>query len=88
MLTPDAIPFEEIVGYLDRQALFAGQWQMRKAKEPHGSTVCGWRLQLKKRAAKEGKPDAFDMQAGERALLVPPIGGEMWGDVGRYGERV
>ena len=33
VLTPDAIPFEEIVGYLDRQALFAGQWQMRKAKD-------------------------------------------------------
>jgi len=33
VLTPDAIPFEEVVGYLDRQALFAGQWQMRKAKD-------------------------------------------------------
>jgi 5-methyltetrahydrofolate--homocysteine methyltransferase len=33
VLTPDVIPFEEVVGYLDRQALFAGQWQMRKAKD-------------------------------------------------------
>ena len=55
---------------------------MRKAKEAHGSTVRGWRLQLKKRPAKEGKPDAFDMQAGERAAR-----GALWrGDVGRYGE--
>ena len=26
------IPLEEVIAYLDRQALFAGQWQMRKAK--------------------------------------------------------
>ena len=28
----DEIPLKEVMGYLDRQALFAGQWQMRKAK--------------------------------------------------------
>ncbi len=33
LLTAESIPFEEIVSYLDRQALFAGQWQMRKAKD-------------------------------------------------------
>ena len=33
LLSGEQIPFEEIVSYLDRQALFAGQWQMRKAKE-------------------------------------------------------
>ena len=27
------IPLEEVIAYLDRQALFAGQWQMRKSKE-------------------------------------------------------
>ena len=29
---PD-IPLEQVIAYLDRQALFAGQWQMRKTKE-------------------------------------------------------
>ena len=33
LLTAESIPFEEIVSYLDRQALFAGQWQMRKTKD-------------------------------------------------------
>ena len=33
LLTTSEIPFEEVVHYLDRQALFAGQWQMRKSKE-------------------------------------------------------
>ena len=33
LLRDTSIPLEEIVGYLDRQALFAGQWQMRKAKD-------------------------------------------------------
>ncbi|EOD29463.1 hypothetical protein EMIHUDRAFT_233966 [Emiliania huxleyi CCMP1516] len=56
---------------------------MRKAKEAHGSTVRGWRLQLKKRPAKEGKPDAFDMQAGERAAR-----GALWrGDVFAPGSK-
>ncbi|NDD43864.1 MAG: methionine synthase [Synechococcaceae bacterium WB9_4xB_025] len=27
------IPLEQVIAYLDRQALFAGQWQMRKTKE-------------------------------------------------------
>mgnify|MGYP001303806467 FL=1 len=27
------IPLREVIAYLDRQALFAGQWQMRKAKD-------------------------------------------------------
>ena len=30
---PEAIPLEEVITYLDRQALFAGQWQMRKSRE-------------------------------------------------------
>ena len=33
LLQPKNIPFEEVVGFLDRSALFAGQWQMRKAKD-------------------------------------------------------
>ncbi|WP_370455631.1 methionine synthase [Synechococcus sp. RSCCF101] len=28
----DAIPLEEVAAYLDRNALYAGQWQLRKAK--------------------------------------------------------
>ena len=28
----DQIPLDEVIAFLDRQALFAGQWQMRKAK--------------------------------------------------------
>ncbi|NEO28189.1 MAG: methionine synthase, partial [Kamptonema sp. SIO4C4] len=32
LLTPDDIPVEELFGYLDLQALFAGQWQFRKQK--------------------------------------------------------
>jgi len=30
---PTEIPLEEVISYLDRQALFAGQWQMRKTRE-------------------------------------------------------
>ena len=30
ILLEDEIPFEQIFAYLDRQALFAGQWQLRK----------------------------------------------------------
>ena len=30
ILLQDEIPFEQIFAYLDRQALFAGQWQLRK----------------------------------------------------------
>ncbi|MEM9447835.1 MAG: methionine synthase [Cyanobacteria bacterium P01_E01_bin.6] len=33
ILTPDDIPLEELFGYLDLQALIAGQWQFRKPKE-------------------------------------------------------
>jgi 5-methyltetrahydrofolate--homocysteine methyltransferase len=29
----EQIPLKEVIAYLDRQALFAGQWQMRKAKD-------------------------------------------------------
>ena len=29
----EQIPLTEVIAYLDRQALFAGQWQMRKAKD-------------------------------------------------------
>lgn len=29
----EQIPLNEVIAYLDRQALFAGQWQMRKAKD-------------------------------------------------------
>lgn len=29
----EQIPLPEVIAYLDRQALFAGQWQMRKAKD-------------------------------------------------------
>mgnify|MGYP001444621955 FL=1 len=29
----EQIPLREVIAYLDRQALFAGQWQMRKAKD-------------------------------------------------------
>ncbi len=31
-LNPDDIPFNEMLWYLDKQALFAGQWQFRKKK--------------------------------------------------------
>jgi len=31
-LNPDEIPFDEMLWYLDKQALFAGQWQFRKKK--------------------------------------------------------
>lgn len=31
-LNPDDIPFDEMLWYLDKQALFAGQWQFRKKK--------------------------------------------------------
>ncbi|HEY9881171.1 MAG TPA: methionine synthase [Leptolyngbyaceae cyanobacterium] len=33
VLNPDEISLEEVFGYLDLQALFAGQWQFRKPKE-------------------------------------------------------
>ena len=33
LLDSTQIPLMEVVAYLDRQALFAGQWQMRKSKE-------------------------------------------------------
>ncbi|MEO1521611.1 MAG: methionine synthase, partial [Cyanobacteria bacterium J06633_2] len=33
ILMPDDIPLEEVFGYLDLQALIAGQWQFRKPKE-------------------------------------------------------
>ena len=33
LLDASQIPLEEVIAYLDRQALFAGQWQMRKSKE-------------------------------------------------------
>lgn len=33
LLTPDDIPLEEVFGYLDLQALIAGQWQFRKPKD-------------------------------------------------------
>jgi 5-methyltetrahydrofolate--homocysteine methyltransferase len=33
VLGPEEIDFEEIFWYLDRQALFAGQWQFRKPRE-------------------------------------------------------
>jgi 5-methyltetrahydrofolate--homocysteine methyltransferase len=32
ILTPEDIPLEEVFGYLDLQALIAGQWQFRKPK--------------------------------------------------------
>lgn len=32
ILTPDDIPLDELFGYLDLQALIAGQWQFRKPK--------------------------------------------------------
>ena len=32
VLTEDQIPLEEVFAYLDRNALFAGQWQLRKAQ--------------------------------------------------------
>jgi 5-methyltetrahydrofolate--homocysteine methyltransferase len=32
VLTEDQIPLEELFAYLDRNALFAGQWQLRKAQ--------------------------------------------------------
>jgi 5-methyltetrahydrofolate--homocysteine methyltransferase len=32
ILLESAIPLEEVFAYLDRQALFAGQWQLRKAQ--------------------------------------------------------
>ncbi|MGC6483540.1 MAG: methionine synthase [Synechococcus sp.] len=33
LLDASQIPLDEVIAYLDRQALFAGQWQMRKAKD-------------------------------------------------------
>ncbi|MFZ4803090.1 MAG: methionine synthase [Synechococcus lacustris] len=33
VLLEDSIPLAELFGYLDRNALFAGQWQMRKSKQ-------------------------------------------------------
>ncbi|MEB3195551.1 MAG: methionine synthase [Cyanobacteriota bacterium] len=33
VLLEDDIPLEEVMGYLDRNALFAGQWQFRKTQE-------------------------------------------------------
>jgi 5-methyltetrahydrofolate--homocysteine methyltransferase len=33
VLREDEIPLEEVMGYLDRNALFAGQWQLRKTQE-------------------------------------------------------
>jgi 5-methyltetrahydrofolate--homocysteine methyltransferase len=33
VLREDDIPLEEVMGYLDRNALFAGQWQFRKTQE-------------------------------------------------------
>jgi len=33
LLDSSQIPLDEVIAYLDRQALFAGQWQMRKSKE-------------------------------------------------------
>ncbi len=33
MLSEQDIDLEEVFGYLDRNALFAGQWQMRKSKD-------------------------------------------------------
>ncbi len=33
LLDSSQIPLQEVIAYLDRQALFAGQWQMRKSKE-------------------------------------------------------
>ncbi|MEB3211661.1 MAG: methionine synthase [Leptolyngbyaceae bacterium] len=33
ILTPEDIPLEEVFGYLDLQALIAGQWQFRKPKD-------------------------------------------------------
>lgn len=33
ILLPDEIPLEEVFGYLDLQALIAGQWQFRKPKD-------------------------------------------------------
>ncbi|WP_338441717.1 methionine synthase [Synechococcus elongatus IITB4] len=33
ILGPQEIPFAEVFSYLDRQALFVGQWQFRKPKE-------------------------------------------------------
>ncbi|MBD2233799.1 methionine synthase [Phormidium tenue] len=33
VLTPADISLEEVFGYLDRQALFVGQWQFRKSQE-------------------------------------------------------
>lgn len=33
VLQEQEIPLEEVFAYLDRQALFAGQWQLRKAKD-------------------------------------------------------
>ena len=32
VLLEDAIDIEDVFGFLDRNALFAGQWQLRKAK--------------------------------------------------------
>jgi 5-methyltetrahydrofolate--homocysteine methyltransferase len=33
LLRPDAIPLDEVAWYLDRNALFAGQWQLRKGRD-------------------------------------------------------
>lgn len=33
LLGEDQIPWEEVFGYIDRQALIAGQWQIRKTKD-------------------------------------------------------
>ena len=73
----EQIPLREVIAYLDRQALFAGQWQMRKAKRRwrrfKGKPVRKFRRFVKRYGRAKGKGKGGD--AGEEPVKMTA---EMW----------
>ena len=62
------IPLKEVIAYLDRQALFAGQWQMRKAK---GQSREDYEADLQARA--EPVLQSWLERSVEEQLLQPAV---------------
>jgi 5-methyltetrahydrofolate--homocysteine methyltransferase len=68
ILEESAIPLEEVFAYLDRQALFAGQWQMRKPQEQSRED---YEADLRRRA--EPVLQEWMDRARQEGLLTPRV---------------
>jgi len=68
LLREDQVPLEEVVAYLDRQALFAGQWQFRK---PQGQSRAEYEAMLAEKA--EPVLQEWLERCGTEGLLTPRV---------------